>query len=460
MRINYYKKIQIFSICFLLILLSSCKPLDKSNLYIVGQEGTYQLATRDGLPLKTNKKIIGARDNCYTEPRVVKFSDNSWGFVSAKGIVIAEGFEDASCFTDGLARVEKDRRVSYINIRGESEIDASTWKIKKNSLGIFSDELILFSEKRENLNSGTATFTFNQFNSYAGYLDRNGNVKIQPIYIQASHFHDDMAYVIRFGNKKFEYINKSGDTVLPEKYLEAGEFSEGLANVSTHESNGKTGYIDKNGDFVIAPRFEKASPFSEGLAAVKEGGKWGYIDKRGTYIIAPKFSEAGRFHGGLAHVKAGIRMYVDQAGKVVFKDSDVSPIAPSTVSVTSAITPVTTVHNHTNYLIVSYSGKNVENARVQNILNDRDELEKSLYASSTFKDGIVNLLFVDKYPICGPNGRIYIIGPIEEKFVLNCWEIIGEKIHIYSWEPGGDIGTASMSELQIAPHFRNNPIPN
>jgi hypothetical protein len=52
----------------------------------------------------------------------------------------------------------------------------------------------------------------------------------------------------------------------------------------------KWGYIDKSGNVVIQPQFADARFFSEGLACVTpDGKKYGYIDKTGQFVITPQY---------------------------------------------------------------------------------------------------------------------------------------------------------------------------
>ncbi len=60
------------------------------------------------------------------------------------------------------------------------------------------------------------------------------------------------------------------------------------------KERGKYGYIDRTGRVVIPPQFVDAGNFSEGLAGVqlsKEGHKHGYIDTSGKMVIPPQFEE-------------------------------------------------------------------------------------------------------------------------------------------------------------------------
>lgn len=59
--------------------------------------------------------------------------------------------------------------------------------------------------------------------------------------------------------------------------------------------NEKLGYIDTMGTLVIPPKYDNADNFSEGLAAVKINNKWGYIDKTGAMVIPAKYDTAWGF---------------------------------------------------------------------------------------------------------------------------------------------------------------------
>ena len=113
--------------------------------------------------------------------------------------------------------------------------------------------------------------------------------------------------------KKKKY--KTGDVVMPFKYDEAYNFSEGLAPVKL---NGKYGFIDKSGKEVVPIQYDNVCDFTEGLAGVKLKGKWGFIDKSGKEVVPPKYVDVDYFHEGLA--KVGLKGkwgFVDKSGKEV-----------------------------------------------------------------------------------------------------------------------------------------------
>lgn len=100
------------------------------------------------------------------------------------------------------------------------------------------------------------------------------------------------------------------------------------------DKNGKAGYIDHTGKVIIPPKFDEAWQFSEGLAPARIGQDWGYIDTTGRFIIKPQFFEAWLFKGGRARVgiywkrrkiirsTVGDYGYIDKSGRVLKRQSN------------------------------------------------------------------------------------------------------------------------------------------
>jgi hypothetical protein len=53
------------------------------------------------------------------------------------------------------------------------------------------------------------------------------------------------------------------------------------------EVNKKYGYIDKTGNFIIKPQFDNAYLFVQGIAKVNIGNKERYINKAGEFFMEP-----------------------------------------------------------------------------------------------------------------------------------------------------------------------------
>jgi len=108
--------------------------------------------------------------------------------------------------------------------------------------------------------------------------------------------------------RQWGFIDKTGKEIVPPKYRDVGDFSEGLASVTIMTNalqvEYKSGFIDKTGSEVIPLQYDGfARSFSEGLASVKLNDDWGFIDKNGQTVIPFKYYYARSFSEGLAAVR-------------------------------------------------------------------------------------------------------------------------------------------------------------
>jgi len=152
-----------------------------------------------------------------------------------------------------------------------------------------------------------------------GYINESGNIVINPQFELTDSFAEGLA-AMKIGGV-WGFIDKSGKIVINPQFARALNFSEGLAQVAVGEDmrgNPRWGYINKSGKYVINPQFDGAQDFSGGVAGASLGRKWGYIDKSGKYVINPQFESAFPFTEGLAAVSLGGKIgYVDKSGKYV-----------------------------------------------------------------------------------------------------------------------------------------------
>jgi hypothetical protein len=185
-------------------------------------------------------------------------------------------------------------------------------------------------------------------NGHWGYIDVKGKIVIQPSFDEASLFHDGRAKVKV--NDKYGFIDPSGKMVISAEYDDASDFSENMASVMkcteekrctwmtfnftwgsyTFPSGGEHSYIDPGGGNAIpsAGKFTSLLSFHEGLAAVSDNNKYGYINSHGALTIQLQFDSAGNFSGGLASVKKGDQWgYVGNNGKMAippqFDEADI-----------------------------------------------------------------------------------------------------------------------------------------
>lgn len=169
-----------------------------------------------------------------------------------------------------------------------------------------------------------------------GYINSAGAIVIKPQFVDASDFSEGLAFVryrekekpLKPGEKTAElvigagYIDETGKVVLEiesPSYFEGDGFQEGLIRFWTGVSGSSLyGYLDKAGRIIIKPKFSLAYPFVEGLAGACIDRKCGYIDKTGEFVIEPKFTSVQTFSEGFAVVGVDIESvgFVNKSGEL------------------------------------------------------------------------------------------------------------------------------------------------
>jgi hypothetical protein len=261
----------------------------------------------------------------------------------------------ADRFSDGLARValknaDNSNSIVYVDTTGKVVIDADAKRelsgpfaeglafsvdkttrklgfIDKHGKYVVPPRFALASSKKapvrkefqlENcfFSSGLAPVYSEKVNAITadspacGYIDHKGNFSIQPSYLRGCAFVEGRALILakdesRF-HKRWGFIDTHGKKVIDSVYMEAHNFSDGMAAVLDYQD--RWGYVDKTGKYTIPAKFSDAEPFSEGLAAVAVPGDkklWGYIHADGSWLIQPRFEKADAFHDGEAHASNG-----------------------------------------------------------------------------------------------------------------------------------------------------------
>jgi hypothetical protein len=283
--------------------------------------------------------------------------DGKWGYIDNQGkIVIPPQYQQAAEFSEGLAQADD----AFIDAEGHVAIDLSPLTKKHIQVsGPFSEGLALVI-KMPSMTSADDAYPF------FGFINQAGEIAIPIEYYQAKTFSDGVANVaIRkdyfyinpkgeivarapalvppitsaedfgeglapghlAGNRGSEwgYYDRTGNTVIPPKFLYALPFSEGLAVATVFEQGrSMAGYIDKTGSFVIKPQFIDADEFSEGVAAVQRDRFWEFIDKQGLPVNSYHSEEKpGKYRGGLSQFKSGNKIgYINKFGKVIWEPTE------------------------------------------------------------------------------------------------------------------------------------------
>jgi hypothetical protein len=252
-----------------------------------------------------------------------------YGYVNATGKVVIEpkypyiGFtRDDLNFSDGLAPVKIDRKIAFIDFRGEIAFKTNydhAWQFSEGMAAV----------RKGLVNTGRYGYIDNTGNTVIdpkllgalpfreglagvriegwakhiwGFIDKSGGFAIKPVYMEVFSFHNGLArtwtgdlvtpFLAILSSVPFDprisgtirFITKDRIKALTLRNGFVGDFHEGLA---IRQLGGCYFYINKFGETVIDSKFENAKDFKNGLAMVQVDGKWGYIDRTGKWVLKP-----------------------------------------------------------------------------------------------------------------------------------------------------------------------------
>jgi len=147
-----------------------------------------------------------------------------------------------------------------------------------------------------------------------GYMNIKGEFvfELSPEFSEMDSFLEGFA-MVKMANKKWGYINKKGEIAVQPVYDKTTGFQDGFARVKL---GGLWGIINRKGKWIIEPIFEDIFRFYDGNAKAKLGGLWGYVNQKGKWIIEPTFESMVRFYDGIANAKlGGLWGFVNQKGE-------------------------------------------------------------------------------------------------------------------------------------------------
>lgn len=234
-------------------------PFEYGYCVVSNNKGGYGIIDTDGnllFPLNTiNKNLIECGDGIFARKvkGIIEFIEPEGKLLFTKPEDECEGEVYNYRFKCGLSVYTKDAKV----------ISTSTWSDTKYYSG-----------------------------GKKGYMDKEGNQVIAPIFEKAYPFNEGFAFVGGTSSEKYWFIDKNGNNVFGKEFgwTSLGNsipphFSGGLANVKDLGSN-KAGYIDTLGKWVIEPIYSNISPFSNGLGmGFTADNKTKIFKKDGTVII-------------------------------------------------------------------------------------------------------------------------------------------------------------------------------
>lgn len=297
----------------------------KNGISVVGCDGYIYLMNRHRDVIETNYNSRGE----YSEGLLCVCLNEKYGFIDKYGIEIIKcKYDWADEFKEGLAKVGIGNQVAgnplkigFINRLGEEVIPINQFNVNDISdktiriesadfvayFDIYGNKIFKISKNGNLINS----FSFKEGllrvrkNKKYGFINKRGDVVVPLHFIEARDYSDGLAYVIDMDYNEM-YIDVNGATVINFKSIEnrrLGDFKEGVAKIYSEK---RYGYIDKAGEMKIDFQYCHAGDFCEGLAKVsfdKYNTKCGFIDKHGSIVIECKYDYANDFKNGFSWVE-------------------------------------------------------------------------------------------------------------------------------------------------------------
>lgn len=201
---------------------------------------------------------------------------NGYAFINYAGeIVTNEFYSHLERFSDGLALAKKGSKFYYLD------------KSLKTILGPY--------ENAGNFREDVAWATID---GQECYINRQGEVLFHNAWDWICRYcYDDRIDFLSGGKDGF--LDRAGNVVIEPIYDSVDGFSDGVAFV---EKDSRRIAINTNGDELFSINAEAVDMFREGLAAFQFRQNWGYVDRHGAVQIQPQFYIAGLFRQGFAIV--------------------------------------------------------------------------------------------------------------------------------------------------------------
>lgn len=295
---------------------------------------------------------------------LVQDRQGDYTFINRKGEEVSDEYEAATPFSQGLAFVvEEDEHPVAINTKFEVAFEMEDATI----VGAFSEGLAKFADE----------------DGKWGFVDKKGNVVIEPEWDNVGSFKDGLAVVVEAnearGLARLGFIDKTGATVidLDDDYDGMLSFNEGLAGFS--EGDG-WGFMDEKGEEVIRPDddWDRVTSFVDGYSSFLEDGEWGLIDKKGERILKSKYENPLFFFNGLAMVEVDDEGYgfIDIHGDEVI-EPDYDGVAMPFLG------PCAIVKDGNDYEFIDKKGKSCSDLEMEQV--DASLMPSIFYAGGTFQ---------------------------------------------------------------------------
>lgn len=223
---------------------------------VVDAEGNAYYIDYEGYKKRVILNVPNIQELGLMENEVTRLYDGaSWGLYSMDGTPIAVDFEAASNIANGVAALKGSDGWRLVGYQGEDLTGERYADVRM--------------DEKETVHRNDRLFV----SDGQGWkmIDKTGKVYSKELYEDAKVFADATLAAVKIGGK-WGYVNRDGDMKIDPQFEDARSFSNGLAAVKI---DGKWGYIDLTGELVLAASFLDAKDMSSsGTAYVQTGDDW------------------------------------------------------------------------------------------------------------------------------------------------------------------------------------------
>ncbi len=259
-----------------------------------------------------------------------------WGFLDTDGNLVIDYFYQKPypipLFSDGICLLDKEGEKEVTTEFGARKVKVTMFDMMDTKGNIIVNNLstaflykfnhgVSLGMILQQGGAGTYTapvYTIAYFNKIGQQLSsypatqRKGHIDAWERENTFRELHEGRRAYYDFNQKLWGFLDENGKIILPAKYLEVGDFSDGLALFGVKRDNESYwGYMDQWGNIVIEAKFSnKPLPFSHGYAvATRRNNSKCLIDKKGN-VVFDNFKEMTQFYKGYAFMSVDGTYYL------------------------------------------------------------------------------------------------------------------------------------------------------
>ncbi|EMI24371.1 WG repeat-containing protein [Rhodopirellula europaea] len=125
-------------------------------------------------------------------------------------------------------------------------------------------------------------------NGKCGYVNRQGDIVVDPVYSDATGFADGLGCVQDGMDLHILNVNGKVEATIENASIFGHSFSEGYLCV---DRNDKLGFVDEHGNVVIDFEFQRAADVVQGMAIVQlSDDLYGLISTTGDWVFEPQYN--------------------------------------------------------------------------------------------------------------------------------------------------------------------------